>query len=85
MIDFVPGRVVSDAAKRKCVKYGAKCMNMGYGFIPFSFSTLWELETDAAALLKRIQKFSITQDIGARAAPHIFSRITFAIAKGVGA
>ena len=85
MIDFVPGRVVIDAAKRKRIKYEAKCANIGYGFIPFSFSSLGELEADAVTLLKRIRKFSITQDIGARAATHIFSRISFAIAKGVGA
>lgn len=85
MIDFVPGRVVADAAQRKRVKYGAKCANMGYGFIPFSFSSLGELETDVVALLKRIRQFSITQDIGACAATHIFSRISFTIAKGVGA
>nr|GEU84388.1 homeodomain-like protein [Tanacetum cinerariifolium] len=34
-------------------------------------------------LLKRIRKFSMAQDIGARAAVHIFNRISFAIAKGV--
>ncbi|GJT31383.1 hypothetical protein Tco_0911658 [Tanacetum coccineum] len=37
---------------------------------------------DAVTLLKRIRKFSIAQDIGARAAIHIFNRISFAIAKG---
>ncbi|GKC53356.1 hypothetical protein Tco_1076101, partial [Tanacetum coccineum] len=37
----------------------------------------------AVTLLKRIRKFSMTQDIGARAAIHIFNRISFAIAKGV--
>ncbi|GJS69587.1 hypothetical protein Tco_0702428 [Tanacetum coccineum] len=45
---------------------------------------LIELEKDAVTLLKRIQKFFVAQDIGARAAIHIFSRISFAIAKGVG-
>ncbi|GJY05157.1 hypothetical protein Tco_0371097 [Tanacetum coccineum] len=52
-------------------------------FLPFSFSSLRELEADAVTLLKRIRKFFITQDIGARAAIHIFNRISFAIAKGV--
>ncbi|GJR33713.1 hypothetical protein Tco_1209397 [Tanacetum coccineum] len=56
-----------------------------YGFLLFSFSSLGELEADAVTLLKRILKFSITQDIGARAAIHIFNRISFAIAKAVGA
>ncbi|GKA27063.1 hypothetical protein Tco_0713231 [Tanacetum coccineum] len=85
MVDFVPGRVVIDAAYRKRVKYEAKCANIGYVFLPFSFSSLRELDKDAVTLLKRIRKFSVTQDIGARAAIHIFNRISFAIAKGVGA
>ncbi|GJY81456.1 hypothetical protein Tco_0494207 [Tanacetum coccineum] len=34
-------------------------------------------------LLKRIQKFSVTQDIGARAAVHIFNRINFATGRNV--
>ncbi|GKB19002.1 hypothetical protein Tco_0852925 [Tanacetum coccineum] len=85
MADFVPGRVVFDAAQRKRGKYMTKCADIGYGFLPFSFSSLGELEADAVTLLKRIRKFSIAQDIGARAAIHIFNRISFAIAKGVGA
>ncbi|GKB64682.1 putative reverse transcriptase domain-containing protein [Tanacetum coccineum] len=85
MVDFVPGRAVIDAAQRKRGKYMAKCAAIGYGFLPFSFYSLGELEADAVTLLKRIRKFSITQDIGARAAIHIFNRISFAIAKGVGA
>ncbi|GJX70756.1 RNA-directed DNA polymerase, eukaryota [Tanacetum coccineum] len=46
-----------------------------------SFSSLGELEVDAVTLLKRIRKFSMAQDIGARAAVHIFNRISFTIAK----
>ncbi|GKD16670.1 hypothetical protein Tco_1205828, partial [Tanacetum coccineum] len=40
-------------------------------------------EADAVTLLKRIRKFSMTQDIGARTVVHIFNRISFSIAKGV--
>ncbi|GKC42583.1 kinase-like domain, phloem protein 2-like protein [Tanacetum coccineum] len=76
---------VVDVAHRKRGKYMAKCAAIGYGFLPFSFSSLGELEADAVSLLKRIRKFSVAQDIGARAAMHIFSRISFSIAKGVGA
>ncbi|GKE21925.1 hypothetical protein Tco_1433437 [Tanacetum coccineum] len=43
----------------------------------------YKCEADAVTLLKRIRKFSMTKDIGARAAAHIFTRINFAIAKGV--
>ena len=85
MSDFVPGRVVVEAAHRKRVKYQAKCAAVGYGFLPFSFSSLGELDSDAIALLKRIQKFSQAQDIGSRSVVHIFTRLGFAIAKGVGA
>ncbi|GKA48944.1 hypothetical protein Tco_0741902 [Tanacetum coccineum] len=41
------------------------------------------IRDDAVTLLKRIQKFSMTQDLGARAAAHIFNMIGFAIAKGM--
>ncbi|GJR14770.1 hypothetical protein Tco_0797422, partial [Tanacetum coccineum] len=81
MVDFVLGRVVIDAAHRKRVKYDAKCANIGYGFLPFSFSSLRELEKDAVTLLNRIRKYSVTQDIRARAAVHIFNMINFVIAK----
>ncbi|GJT61994.1 putative reverse transcriptase domain-containing protein, partial [Tanacetum coccineum] len=83
MADFVPGRVVLDVAQRKRGKYMTKCAAIGYVFLPFSFSSLGELEADAVTLLKRIRKFSVAQDIGARAAIHIFNRIGFSIAKGV--
>ncbi|GKC88502.1 Toll/interleukin-1 receptor domain-containing protein [Tanacetum coccineum] len=81
MVDFVPGRAVIDATHRKRVKYEAKCADIGYGFLPFSFSSLGKLEMDVVTLLKRIRKFSMTRDIGARAAIHIFNMISFAIAK----
>ncbi|GJY69255.1 hypothetical protein Tco_0472237 [Tanacetum coccineum] len=84
MVDFLPVPAVIDVAQRKRGMYMDKCAAIGYGFLPFSFSSLGELETDAITLLKRIRKFSITQDIGARVAIHIFNRISFAFAKGVG-
>ncbi|GJX67945.1 putative reverse transcriptase domain-containing protein [Tanacetum coccineum] len=74
MADFVRGRVVINAAKRIHVKYEVKCANIGYGFLPFSFSSFGELEEAVIALLKRIRKFSVAQDVGARAAVHIFSK-----------
>ncbi|GJR74419.1 hypothetical protein Tco_0086784 [Tanacetum coccineum] len=83
MVDFVLGHAVIDAAHRKRVKYEAKCANIGYGFLPFSFSSLRELEKDVVNLMERIRKFSVTQDIGARVDVHIFNMISFAIAKRV--
>ncbi|GKF20470.1 hypothetical protein Tco_0069108, partial [Tanacetum coccineum] len=54
MVDFVPVHAVIDGARRKRVKYEGKCSYIGYGFLPFSFSSLGELEKDAVALMKRI-------------------------------
>ncbi|GKB83646.1 hypothetical protein Tco_0950541, partial [Tanacetum coccineum] len=59
MVDFVPGRAVIVAAQRKRGKYMDMCAAIGYGFLPFSFLSLGELEAYAVTLLKRIQKFSI--------------------------
>ncbi|GKB96502.1 hypothetical protein Tco_0982639, partial [Tanacetum coccineum] len=54
MINFVSGRAVIEAAQCKRVKYEAKCADIRYGFLPFSFSSFGELEKDAITLLKRI-------------------------------
>ncbi|GJZ63092.1 hypothetical protein Tco_0619513 [Tanacetum coccineum] len=82
MADFLPGRAVIDAAQHKWCEYMTKCADIGYGFLPFSFSSFGELEKDAVTLLKQVRMFSMAQDIGARAAVHIFNKISFSIAKG---
>nr|GEV09528.1 hypothetical protein [Tanacetum cinerariifolium] len=66
MTDFAAGWAVTEAAHRKRNKYMAKCAAIGCGFLLFSFSSLGELEADAVTLMKRIQKFSMDQDIGAQ-------------------
>ncbi|GKB74473.1 hypothetical protein Tco_0935885, partial [Tanacetum coccineum] len=76
-------RAVIEVAQRKRVKYEAKCADIVYGFLPFSFSSFGELDKGAVTLLKRIQKFFVTQDVGERDAIYIFSMISFAIAIGV--
>ncbi|GJU18856.1 hypothetical protein Tco_1146822 [Tanacetum coccineum] len=83
MADFVPDRVVIDAAQRNRDKYMPKCAVIRYEFLPFSFSSLRELEENAVTLLKRIRMFYMAQDIRARATIHIFNMISFAIVKGV--
>nr|GFB23090.1 hypothetical protein [Tanacetum cinerariifolium] len=40
-----------EAAQHKRVKYEAKCAEIGYGFLPFLFSSLGELKKDALTLL----------------------------------
>nr|GEW74084.1 hypothetical protein [Tanacetum cinerariifolium] len=53
MVEFVPGRVVIEAAQRKRVKCETTCAGIGYGFLRFSFSSFGELKKDAVALVKR--------------------------------
>ncbi|GJX78188.1 putative reverse transcriptase domain-containing protein [Tanacetum coccineum] len=84
MVDFVPGQAMIDVAQRKRGKYMAMYAAIRYGFLPFSLSSLGELEANAVILLKWIRKFSMAQDIGACATVYIFNMISFAIAKGVG-
>ncbi|GKD84384.1 hypothetical protein Tco_1355538, partial [Tanacetum coccineum] len=56
---------VTEVTQRERLKYEAKCAEIGYGFLPFSFSSFRELERDEVTLLKRIRKFFVTQDIRA--------------------
>nr|GEV51425.1 hypothetical protein [Tanacetum cinerariifolium] len=48
-----PLRPLIEAAQRKRVKYEAKCTDIGYGFLPFSFSSFGGLDKDAMCLLKQ--------------------------------
>ncbi|GJY62354.1 hypothetical protein Tco_0463011 [Tanacetum coccineum] len=93
MIDFVPGRAVIDAAHRKWVKYEVKCADIEFGFLRFFIFFAWRTREgcgDPTAADSKVlcdprhwSTFSVTQDIGARAAVHIFNRIGFAIARVV--
>nr|GEW77641.1 hypothetical protein [Tanacetum cinerariifolium] len=62
MVDFVPDQVVIDAAHRKQVKYEAKCEDIVYGFLPFSFSSVGELEKDVA-LRSALERIVIASDV----------------------
>nr|GEZ57927.1 hypothetical protein [Tanacetum cinerariifolium] len=59
MADFGPDRAMIDNEQCKRAKYMAKCAAIGYDFLPFSFSSLEELEDDEVTLMKRIRKFSV--------------------------
>ncbi|GJT90870.1 hypothetical protein Tco_1079715 [Tanacetum coccineum] len=64
MTDFAPGRAVTDAAHRKRGKYMAKCAAIGYGFLPFSFSSLGELETGCCYFIEADSMFSLARHLG---------------------
>nr|GEX90432.1 hypothetical protein [Tanacetum cinerariifolium] len=81
MTDFVPGRVVIDVSQRKRVKYEAKFANIKYSFF-LSHSLLLGIREGCDSPTKADSNFFVAQDIGARVFVYIFSRVTFAIAKG---
>nr|GEV40175.1 hypothetical protein [Tanacetum cinerariifolium] len=56
IVDFVPDRAIIDVAQRKSGKYMDRCAAIGYGFLPFSFSSLEELEADARKRCKYMAK-----------------------------
>nr|GEZ58701.1 hypothetical protein [Tanacetum cinerariifolium] len=82
MTDFVPGRVVIDVSQRKRVKYEAKFANIKYSFF-LSHSLLLGIREGCDSPTKADSNFFVAQDIGARVFVYIFSRVTFAIAKGI--
>ncbi|GJU35118.1 hypothetical protein Tco_1183472 [Tanacetum coccineum] len=81
MVVFLSGHAVIDATHRERVKYEAKCVDIRYSFLPLLFSSLGELEKDSVALVKRIQKFSVDQDIGPCVDVQNFNKISFVIDK----
>ncbi|GJU06617.1 hypothetical protein Tco_1123047 [Tanacetum coccineum] len=79
MVDFVPDRAVIDDAQRKRDKYIDKCAAIGYGFLPFSFSSLGELEVECVFLAQTDPESSRmnVRNYQARAAFSYFNRIGF--------
>nr|GEU34910.1 hypothetical protein [Tanacetum cinerariifolium] len=53
MVDFMPDRAMIDASQHKCIRCETEYAYIGYGFLPFSFSSFEELEKDGAVLLKQ--------------------------------
>ncbi|KAL6517151.1 hypothetical protein OROHE_017857 [Orobanche hederae] len=52
----IPGASVAYVAKRKKRKHDKSWLDHGYGFLPFTFSTLGELGVGDLELLKRIKQ-----------------------------
>ncbi|KAL5727948.1 hypothetical protein ACHQM5_001085 [Ranunculus cassubicifolius] len=82
---YVPGKALENAVKLKKKKYDDKCFMHGYGFTTFAFTIFGELGEEALLTLKRIVQFSHGHSLTAKAANHIYHRISFTIMKGVGA
>ncbi|GJV34985.1 hypothetical protein Tco_1407462 [Tanacetum coccineum] len=75
MVDFVSGRAVIDVAQHKRIKYEAKCADIRYGFLPFSFSSFGKLDKDAVTLPKRILHTLLFNEVSESASDAVVVRL----------
>ncbi|KAL8248330.1 hypothetical protein R6Q59_005198 [Mikania micrantha] len=69
----------------KIAKHEKACAENQHAFIPFAFDTFGSLAPDAATFLKRVQQVVHSNSSTPKNANFVFSRIGFAIQKGVAA
>nr|GEZ97617.1 hypothetical protein [Tanacetum cinerariifolium] len=79
------GVALHNAVEKKKRKYASICVDNGYKFMPFAFSTFGEFDTEALDTLSRIKAISISHSNNAKSGAFIFHRVSFCIQKGVGA
>nr|GEV98996.1 putative reverse transcriptase domain-containing protein [Tanacetum cinerariifolium] len=82
---WAPGVALHNAVEKKKRKYASICVNNGYKFIPFAFSTFGEFDTEALDTLSLNKAISISHSNNAKSGAFIFHRVGFCIQKGVGA
>ncbi|KAL8264983.1 hypothetical protein R6Q59_023113 [Mikania micrantha] len=82
---FVARQAVLKAELRKIAKHEKACAENQHAFIPFAFDTFGSLAPDAATFLKRVQQVVHSNSSTPKNANFVFSRIGFAIQKGVAA
>ena len=82
---FVPGQAVLKAEARKVAKHEAACLENQHVFIPFAFDTFGSLAPEAVRFLERVQKVVHSDSQSPRNQGYVFSRIGFAIQKGIAA
>ncbi|WJX46713.1 hypothetical protein P8452_33486 [Trifolium repens] len=82
---MVYGWVALKAASCKVAKHEKACSDNQHAFIPFAFDTFGFLAPEAASLLQRVQKVMNSNVVSPRAKNVIFTRIGFAIQKGLAA
>ncbi|KAL8233572.1 hypothetical protein R6Q59_019672 [Mikania micrantha] len=77
--------VNAQAELGKIAKHEKACAENQHAFIPFAFDTFGSLAHDAATFLKRVQQVVHSNSSTPKNANFVFSRIGFAIQKGVAA
>jgi hypothetical protein len=80
---FTVGQTTLKAASSKVAKHEKTCFDNQHAFIPFAFDTFGFLASEAASLLQRVQKVMNSNVVSPRAKNVNFTRIDFAIQKGL--
>lgn len=79
-----PEASVAYVANRKKQKHDKSCLDHGYGFLPFTFSSFGELGVEALELLKRIKQVGAAHFNNPSMASFIYQRVAFSIQNAVG-
>ncbi|GJT41333.1 putative reverse transcriptase domain-containing protein [Tanacetum coccineum] len=82
---FVAGQVALKAESSKVAKHEKACLENQHVFIPFAFDTFGFLAPEAEEFLNRVQRVVQSNFSTPKTQNFIFSRIGFAIQKGVAA
>ncbi|KAK9052651.1 hypothetical protein SSX86_029281 [Deinandra increscens subsp. villosa] len=82
---FVAGQAVLKAESGKVAKHEKACLENQHVFIPFAFDTFGSLAPEAVGFLNRVQRVVHSNSSTPKNQNFVFSRIGFAIQKGVAA
>nr|ABD32857.1 hypothetical protein MtrDRAFT_AC149038g20v2 [Medicago truncatula] len=82
---FSVGQTTLKVASSKVTKHGKVCSDNQHVFIPFDFDTFGFQAPEAVSLLHRVQKFMHNNVKSPRSMNVVFTRIGFAIRKGLAA
>ena len=82
---FVAGQAVLKAESKKVTKHETACSENQHVFVPFAFDTFGSLAPVATRFLDRVQKVVHSNSPSSKNQGFIFSRVGFAIQKGVAA
>jgi len=80
---FTVGQTALKAASSKVAKHEKTCSDNQHAFIPFAFDTFGFLAPETVDLLHRVQKVLHSNVMSPRSMNVVFTRIDFAIRKGL--
>ncbi|MFS7925874.1 putative exostosin [Helianthus anomalus] len=82
---FVAGQAITKGGAGKVVKHEKACIENQHVLVPFAFDTFGALAPDAVRFLKRVQQVVSSNTVHVKGQNFVFSRVGFAIQKGVAA